>query len=118
MRSFPDRPPVAASSLRLIAASLAAATLAGCAAVGAPGRGLTDADFNAIQPGMTREQVLARVGRPTWVFGVRQENLTIWNYRHNRASCLIHQVSVRPDGTVRDVGTSPDPACDGPNTRG
>jgi hypothetical protein len=27
-------------------------------------------------------------------------------------------VSVRPDGTVRDVGTSPDPACDGPNTRG
>ncbi|HEX2540292.1 MAG TPA: hypothetical protein VHM00_04335 [Caldimonas sp.] len=99
------------------AALLLAAGAAGCTAIIAPGRALSDADFNALQPGMTREQVLARVGPPTWTFGVRQENLTIWNYRWDRASCLIHQVSVRPDGTVRDVGTSPDPACDGPNAR-
>ncbi|MGZ8290919.1 MAG: hypothetical protein ACXWU7_17175, partial [Telluria sp.] len=77
----------------------------------------TDADFHALQPGMTRDPVLARVGRPNWVFGVRQENLSIWNYRYNRYACIVYQVSVRPDGTVRDVGTGPDPWCDGPNNR-
>ena len=83
----------------------------------APGRAPVEADFVALQRGMTHEQVLARVGRPNWIFGVRQENLSIWNYRYDRSSCLIYQVSVRPDGTVRDVGTSPDPACDGPSRR-
>ena len=102
---------------RGLAPLLVAALVAGCAGYGAPGRGATDADFTALQPGMTRDQVLARVGRPHWVFGVRQESLAIWNYRNNHASCLVWQVSVRPDGTVRDVGTSPDPACDGPNSR-
>ena len=35
---------------------------------------------------------------------MRQENLTIWNYRYYRGDCIIYQVSVRPDGTVRDAG--------------
>jgi len=104
---------------RLVAPGLVAAVaaFAGCAGMVAPVRGPVEADFNALQPGMTREQVLARVGRPNWIFGGRQENLSIWNYRHDRSSCLIYQVSVRPDGTMRDVGTSPDPACDGPSRR-
>ena len=61
--------------------------------------------------------MLARFGPPTWAFGVRQENLTIWNYRFNRNDCIIYQVSVRPDGSVRDAGTGYDPACDGPRGR-
>ncbi len=113
--------PAAQSTLSLRVATLwlvaAAAATAGCAGGVAPGRGPMEADFVALQPGMTREQVLSRVGPPNWIFGVRQENLAIWNYRHDRSSCLIYQVSVRPDGTVRDVGTSPDPACDGPRGR-
>ena len=95
----------------------AAAAIAGCTGLVAPGRGPVEADFLALQPGMTRAQVLSRVGHPNWVFGVRQENLSIWNYRYDRSSCLLYQVSVRPDGTVRDVGTSPDPACDGRSGR-
>ena len=77
----------------------------------------SEADLATIQPGWTRDQVLARVGPPTWVFGVRQENLSIWNYRYNRADCIIYQVSMRPDGTVRDASQGYDPACDGPNNR-
>ena len=106
-----------AFTLRCVAMLLVAGLAAGCAGYVGAGRGPTDADFNALQPGMTRDQVLARVGRPNWIFGVRQENLSIWNYRNDHASCLIWQVSMRPDGTLRDVGTSPDPACDGPNSR-
>ena len=93
---------------------------AGCAMIvplGATRPMPTEADFATIRPGMTRDEVLARFGRPTWIFGVRQENLSIWNYRYNRNDCFIYQVSMRPDGTVRDASQGYDPACDGPNNR-
>jgi len=64
---------------------------------------------------MRSEELLSRFGPPTWKFGVRQENLTIWNYRYDRNDCWIYQVSVRPDGTVRDAGKGWDRACDGPS---
>ena len=71
----------------------------------------------SITPGMTRQEVLNRLGRPTWVYGVWQENLTILNYRFSHSDCTIYQVSVRPDGIVKDAGTAWDPACDGPKGR-
>lgn len=99
-----------ASSVARAAIPLA---LSACAAVG-PAPSATEADFAAIRPGMTREQVIARFGPPAWTFGVRQENLTIMNYRYRYGSCTIYQVSVRPDGTVRDASPAWDPACDQP----
>jgi len=77
----------------------------------------TEADFATIRPGMSSQEVVNRFGPPTWSFGVRQEDLTILNYRFNRNDCIIYQVSVRPDGSVRDAGTAWDPGCDGPNGR-
>lgn len=91
------------------------ACLAGCA--GPMTAMPAEAQFSAIQPGMTREEVLSRVGRPTWMFGVRQEDLTIWNYRFNPSDCIIFQVSMRPNGTVRDASQAWDPACDAPAGR-
>ena len=88
--------------------------LAACAAI-PPVPYLTENDFATIQPGMTQAEVIARFGRPTWTFGVWQEHLTIMNYRYSHSACTIYQVSVRPDGTVRDAGPAWDPACDGPN---
>ena len=102
------------------AALLSVLAAAGCAAIvplGASRPMLSEADFATIRPGMTRDEVLARFGRPTWIFGVRQENLSIWNYRYNRNDCFIYQVSMRPDGTVRDASQGYDPACDAPNDR-
>ncbi len=107
----------AVRGLRFASAGAAAFVLAACATPGSLGRMPTEADFMTIQPGMSSQEVLARFGPPTWTFGVRQENLTIWNYRYYRADCVIYQVSVRPDGTVRDAGTGYDPACDGPRVR-
>lgn len=90
---------------------------AGCSAISPISPAPTEADFATIRPGMTRQEVVDRFGPPTWVFGVRQEDLTILNYRFNRNDCIIYQVSVRPDGTVRDAGTGWDPGCDGPDGR-
>ena len=93
-----------------LAAPIVAATLAACAGLNT--KTPTESALSAIKEGMTRDEVLTRVGPPTWVFKVRQEDLTIWNYRYNRNDCLIYQVSMRPSGTVRDAGISQDPACD------
>jgi len=68
-----------------------------------------------IQPGMTSSDVIQRLGHPYYQFGVRQDNATIWNYRMRYGSCLIYQVSVLPNGIVKDAGTAPDPACDAPD---
>lgn len=97
-------------------AAVSASAVSGCASGWNSGWGprATEANLAAIKPGMTQAEVLASVGRPTWVFGVRQDNLTIWNYRFNHNDCVIYQVSIRPDGTVRDAATGYDPICDGP----
>jgi hypothetical protein len=70
-----------------------------------------------IQPGMTSSEVIQRLGYPYYRFGVRQDNATIWNYRMRYGSCLIYQVSILPNGLVKDASTAPDPACDGPDRR-
>jgi len=70
-----------------------------------------------VQPGMTSSEVVQLLGYPYYRFGVRQDNATIWNYRMRYGSCLIYQVSILPNGIVKDAGTGPDPACDGPNRR-
>src|SRR3982751_60375 len=61
-----------------------------------------------IQPGMTSSEVIQRLGYPYYRFGVRQDNATIWNYRMRYGSCLIYQVSMLPNGIVKDAGTGPD----------
>jgi hypothetical protein len=100
---------------RLVVAFAGSVATASCAYYGPVGSAPTEADFATIRPGMTSKEILDRFGRPTWAFGVRQENLTIWNYRFNHSGCIIYQVSVRPEGTVRDAGSAWDPACDGPS---
>jgi hypothetical protein len=106
---------IASAFARACVAGVIVVVAGGCAMVPLGPPSPTEADFATIQPGMSAQEVLARFGPPTWQFGVRQENLTIWNYRFYRGDCVIWQVSVRPDGTVRDSGSGWDPACDGPS---
>src|ERR1700712_5395678 len=63
-----------------------------------------------IQPGMTSAEVIERLGHPYYQFGVRQDNATVWNYRMRYGSCSIYQVSIFPNGIVKDASTAPDPA--------
>jgi hypothetical protein len=101
------------ATVRPFAATLVLA-LAGCASW-QRSPALTEADFMTIKPGMTRSEVEARFGRPNWVFRVRQEDMTILNYRYNPNDCIIYQVSILPNGIVHDAGTGNDPRCDGPD---
>ena len=89
------------------------------APLGGPGQApyVVSEGEQVIQPGMTSSEVIQRLGHPYHQFGVRQDNATIWNYRMRYGSCLIYQVSILPNGIVKDAGTAPDPACDVPDRR-
>ena len=122
---------------RAIAVAAIATALAGCGATmtaGVPGasatvgpagpagsgwKQLTEASFSDIRPGMTSDQVLAQLGRPSHVFGAGwQDHYQVWNYRWAGADCVWFQVSINDsDRRVRDASMAPDPRCDGPNSR-
>ena len=100
-------------------------TLAGCAGGtigvgglnGGGGYGVVSEGEQPIQPGMTSSEVIQKLGAPYYQFGVRLDNATVWNYRMRYGSCLVYQVSILPNGIVKDASTVPDPACDMPDRR-
>ena len=77
---------------------------------------LDETHFASIEPGLTRDQLLFRIGHPAWVFGVGRQNLDVWNYRFAvPLGCTIFQVSVLRTGIVKEAAQGYDPACDAPN---
>jgi hypothetical protein len=75
---------------------------------------LTPDNFATITPGMAQEEVLARIGRPAFVFPVGWQNLQVWNYRFGgmEGDCVVFQVSIsNATHTVTDVGPNTDPVC-------
>ncbi len=79
---------------------------------------LTLATFATIKPGMTRADVLLRIGHPVGVFPVGWQKLQVWNYRFGgiEGDCVLFQVSIsNSTGLVSDVGQGMDPACDAPS---
>lgn len=75
---------------------------------------LTPQTFATIAPGMTQDEVLARIGRPTFVFPVGWQQLKVWNYRFGglEGDCVVFQVSIsNQTHTVSDAGPNTDPAC-------
>jgi hypothetical protein len=76
---------------------------------------LNPATFATITQGMPQDQVLARIGRPAFVFPVGWQQLQVWNYRFGgmEGDCVVFQVSISNDThTVSDAGPNTDPACD------
>ena len=112
------------STSRSIAAlALSAATLALGACAGIAG-GPNSRTFSMatlgqqVQPGMPGPEVLARIGRPTYVFPLPRQRQDVWNYRFAppEGDCTVFQVSIdRATGRVAEVGQGYDRTCDGPN---
>ena len=76
---------------------------------------LTPQTFATIQPGMSQDDVLARIGRPAFVFGIGLQHSTVWNYRFGGldGDCVVFQVSIsNASHTVTEAGQNTDPACD------
>ena len=75
---------------------------------------LTPDTFATIAPGMSQEDVLVRIGRPTFVFPVGWQKLQVWNYRFGgmEGDCVVFQVSISNEThTVTDAGPNTDPIC-------
>jgi hypothetical protein len=67
--------------------------------------------FNQVVPGMTSEELRFRFGRPSHVNGIWR-GATVWSWRYESPFCQWFQVTVEPDGHVRDAGYGPDPLCE------
>lgn len=72
---------------------------------------LTEAHFGQIVPGMGRDQLRYRLGRPGDVMGIWR-GASVWSWRYETPFCQWFRVTVEPDGTVRDAGYGPDPVCE------
>lgn len=71
----------------------------------------TFADFQARAPGMQREEVLRRLGRPGEVRGGGRQGGEVWSWRYPTNDCLWFQASIGDDGRARDAAYGPDPKC-------
>jgi hypothetical protein len=67
--------------------------------------------FNQVVPGMSREAMLLRLGHPSEVYGIWR-GASVWAWRYESPYCQWFQVTVEPDGAVRDAGYGPDPLCE------
>ncbi len=75
---------------------------------------LTPEVFATVTPGMTQDEVLARIGRPVHVTGIGWQKQQLLNYRFGglEGDCMIFQVSIsNATGNVTEAGTGPDPQC-------
>jgi hypothetical protein len=73
---------------------------------------LTDADFNGIAAGMSRDDVLVRLGHPSDTRYIGWQKLVVWAYRYDTPMCQWFQVSLNGQGRVADVSYGPDPRCE------
>ena len=73
---------------------------------------LSVAHFNEILPGMSADEVLARIGRPSERGLLPFQHRDLWSYRYEGPFCLWFQLGIDAQGHVVDGGYGPDPACD------
>jgi hypothetical protein len=72
---------------------------------------LDEAHFNAIRAGMTRDQVLTTIGRPSEQSRLPVQAHLLWSYRYDNPFCQWFQVSVNAADKVCETGYGPDPVC-------
>lgn len=75
---------------------------------------LTPQHFLALDPSMTSEEVLMRIGHPGSTRVFPRQQLTVWNYRYPTFDCLWYQVSIGFDGKFIGAANTTDPECDTP----
>ncbi len=73
---------------------------------------LTEINFNSLPPGMTRDEVLVRIGRPSERFYIGWQQRDVWAYRYPINECLWFMVSMGSAGRVVDMGYGIDRRCD------
>ncbi len=73
---------------------------------------LTEKRFNSITAGMTADDVLKLIGRPSATSRVGWKDQAVWSYRYQSTFCQWFQIGMGKTGLVEDTGYYPDPICD------
>lgn len=73
---------------------------------------LNEAHFNTIPAGITREEVLKELGRPSNVATIHWQKRQLWSWRYDSVFCQWFQVSLDTQNKVVDTGYAPDPRCE------
>lgn len=79
---------------------------------------LTPQHFMSLEPGISSEEVLMRIGHPGSTRAYPRQRLTVWNYRYPTFECLWYQVSIGDDGKFISAAQGIDPQCDTPSRVG
>jgi hypothetical protein len=72
---------------------------------------LEERNFNEIRTGMSRDEVLRSIGRPSETQRIGRQRLMIWSYRYFNPICNWFQVSMDDEGLVTATGYGMDPLC-------
>lgn len=75
---------------------------------------LTAANFFELRPGMTKDEVLYRIGHPSEVHFLHRQQHQLWSYRYVSPFCLWFQVSLDKQDRVVELGNNDDPLCTSP----
>ena len=73
---------------------------------------LADAQFLALQPGISREELLRTLGRPGERRSGGRQGGEVWSYRYPNNDCLWFQVSLDDEGRVLSGTYGNDPRCE------
>jgi len=74
-----------------------------------------EAHFNAIRAGMTSEDVLTLIGKPSTTWPIAWQHQIVWSYRYETPFCQWFMVGMGPQGQVVDTAYGPDPMCEREN---
>lgn len=66
---------------------------------------INETNFRNIVPGMTREQVLMTLGRPSEVSVVGRQGVEVWSYHFQNIECQWFQVPFGSDGLTSGGGS-------------
>lgn len=73
---------------------------------------LTESRFYELRPGMSADEVLRRIGRPSDQRWLPRQRQRLWSYRYETPFCIWFQVSIGTDDRVAELGHNLDPMCE------
>ncbi|WP_428423180.1 hypothetical protein [Methylibium sp.] len=73
---------------------------------------LTEQNFLDLKIGMSRDEVLQRIGHPSHVQFLSRQQHQLWSYRYETPFCVWFQVSLDTSNKVAELGHNVDPQCD------
>lgn len=78
---------------------------------------LSEANFNALPNGITRDELLRRLGTPGERHRIGWQQRDLWAWRYPTNDCLWFTASLDAEQRVVDSGYGIDPRCDSGNGR-